>query len=432
MRDLILTVFIFGSMPWCFSRPYLGLMMWAWIGYMNPHRFSWGFAYNFPFVQIAALVTLAGLVVNREKKSLPMSSVTVMWLLWVFWMAFTTLFLLNPAEGIDEFQRAMKIQLMILITLIVITDKQRFTWLMATVAFSVGFFGVKGGAFTLATGGNYRVWGPPGSFIEGNNELALALLVVIPLMRYLQTQTTHKWINRGLTASMVLSGFAVVGSYSRGALLGGAAMLFMLWMRSRSKVASLIVLVTVAGGALAFMPRQWFERMDTIGTYQEDASALGRINAWNFATNLAKDRPITGGGFESFTPELFERYAPNPKDFHDAHSIYFEVLAEHGFVGLFLFLMLAISVMLQGQKIRRLTRGKEHLNWAYEAAGMLQVSFAGFGVGGAFLGLAYFDLPYHVMSMMIIVYAIVQRELKQAKVAVPAATYAPEAAMRRT
>ena len=33
-------------------------------------------------------------------------------------------------------------------------------------------------------------------------------------------------------------------------------------------------------------------------------------------------------------PEMFARYAPDPDDVHDAHSIYFEVLGEHGFVGL--------------------------------------------------------------------------------------------------
>ena len=432
MRDLVLTIFILGSMPWCFRQPHLGLYMWAWIGYMNPHRFSWGFAHDFKFVQLSAAVTLLGMVFSRDKKSLPMSGVTVLWLLWISWTGITTLFVLNPTEGVPEFWRMMKTQVMILVTLLIISDRQRFNWLMAVVAFSIGFFGIKGGAFVLATGGSYRVWGPPDSFIEGNNELALALLVVIPLMRYLQTQYTGKWVRRALTGAMALSGFAVVGSYSRGALLGGMAMLTMLWLRSRSKFVTLIGLIIVAGSALAFMPQKWFDRMGTINTYEQDDSALGRINAWNFAFNLAKDRPITGAGFEAFTPELFLRYAPNPKDFHDAHSIYFEVMAEHGFVGLFLFLALAVGVMLQGQKIRRMTRDKPQLSWAYEAAGMLQVGFAGFGVGGAFLGLAYFDLPYHIMAMMIIVHAIVKRELAQAKVPVPVATYTPATAMRRT
>ena len=52
------------------------------------------------------------------------------------------------------------------------------------------------------------------------------------------------------------------------------------------------------------MPQQWFERMATIKTYEQDASAMGRINAWNMAFNLAKDRPL-GGGFDAFQWDMF-------------------------------------------------------------------------------------------------------------------------------
>ena len=55
--------------------------------------------------------------------------------------------------------------------------------LAAVLVCSIGFYGLKGGIFTLMHGGNLRVWGPGGSFIEGNNELALAIIVCIPLMR---------------------------------------------------------------------------------------------------------------------------------------------------------------------------------------------------------------------------------------------------------
>jgi hypothetical protein len=37
---------------------------------------------------------------------------------------------------------------------------------------SLALLGAKGGVFTLMTAGSYRVWGPPGSFIEDNNEFA--------------------------------------------------------------------------------------------------------------------------------------------------------------------------------------------------------------------------------------------------------------------
>src|SRR5262245_49313200 len=233
MRDLILVLFVFGSLPWCFMRPWYGLLVWSWLGYMNPHRLAWGFAYHFPFVQVTALATLAGVVFSREPKRFPINAVTIIWVLWVAWMCFTTLFALNPPEAYPEWARMIKIQIMILVTLLVITNRQRMEWLVWCIALSIGFFGIKGGIFTLLTGGEYRVWGPPDSFIEGNNEIALALLIIIPLMRYLQMVETRPWVRRGLLAAMVLCAFSVVGSYSRGAFLGAGAMLLALWIRSK-------------------------------------------------------------------------------------------------------------------------------------------------------------------------------------------------------
>ena len=73
-----------------------------------------------------------------------------------------------------------------------------------------------------------------------------------------------------------------------------------------------------------------------------DASARSRLNVWQYSWALASDYPLMGGGFEAFTPSLFARYAPDPHDVHGPHSIYFGVLAEHGFVGLSLYLTLVL------------------------------------------------------------------------------------------
>ena len=267
------------------------------------------------------------------------------------------------------------------------------------------------GVFALLTGGADRVWGPPDSFIEGNNELALALIMVLPLMRYLQLHTQNKWLRRALLGAMLLTAFSILASYSRGAFLAAGAMAFMFWVKSRRKLLIGLGLVAVAASSLAFMPEKWFERMDTITEYKQDASAMGRINAWTFALNVAADRPIVGGGFNTFTPSLFQRYAPNPNDFHDAHSIYFQVLGEHGYIGLFLFMTLWLLTFRTGRWVARNTRDKPDLIWARDLAAMLQVSLVGYAVGGAFLGLAYFDLPYHLMTMLVLTRAIVTKEI---------------------
>jgi probable O-glycosylation ligase (exosortase A-associated) len=164
---------------------------------------------------------------------------------------------------------------------------------------------------------------------------------------------------------------------------------------------------------LTFMPDAWYERMATIGDYQQDASALGRLNAWEFAWNLAVERPLIGGGFNTFTPDLFLLYAPNPLDFHDAHSIYFEVLGEQGFVGLVLFLLLMFMTMFMGGRIIRRCRKIPELHWARNLAAMLQVSIVGYAVGGAFLGLAYFDLYYCLIAMMVITHVIADKKIEK-------------------
>jgi probable O-glycosylation ligase (exosortase A-associated) len=160
------------------------------------------------------------------------------------------------------------------------------------------------------------------------------------------------------------------------------------------------------------MPGKWTQRMDTINTYKEDASAMGRINAWKMATNLALDRPLVGGGFDIWNGVVFARYAPVPEDVHAAHSIYFQALGEHGFVGLGLYLLLATLTFRRCSWIVRMTAKRDDLKWAARLATMIQVSMLGFAVGGAFLSLLYYDVPYYLMAMVVCTGYLVENTLK--------------------
>ena len=87
---------------------------------------------------------------------------------------------------------------------------------------------------------------------------------------------------------------------------------------------------------------------------------------------------------------MFSRYAPVPDDVHAAHSIYFQVLGEHGWAGLGLYLLLGFLTWRTGTWVIQRTRHIEELQWATEMVRMIQVSLLGFMVGGAFLSLLYF------------------------------------------
>lgn len=410
MRDIGLFLFIFASLPVIVFRPVFGLMIWSWLGYMNPHRLSWGYAFDFPFVQVVALTTLVGLLFDRTRKMPQVSFLLVIWIVFVCWMSLTTLFAFNPEAAVLEWQRMMKIQIMVATTILLAHNRVRIEWLVLIIALSIGFYGIKGGIFTILTGGNFMVWGPPGTFIAGNNEIAFAILITIPLFRYLQLRAVRPRVRLLIGVAMVLMGLAVVGSYSRGAFLGAAAMTFMLAMKSPRRKLFIPGLIVAGMLIFAFMPKQWTERMESIQEYTQDESAMGRINAWWFAYNLAKDKPVLGGGFQTFSPDLFYKYAPIPEDHHDAHSIYFEVLGEHGFVGLFLFLGMGLAVLLTAGAAIRASKRDPELEWAGQLSGMLQVSFVGYAVGGAFLGLAYFDLPYHLLALVLVTRGLTSKE----------------------
>lgn len=415
MRDIALTTFIFGCLPFVFGRPWLGVLLWTWIGMMSPHRLTWSFAFSMPFAVIVGLVTMLAFLVSKEPKKYPFTPVTVTLILFIFWMNISAVFAL-PANGSyvwTQWDKVMKIHLFLAVTMMIMYTAERIRWLIWVATFSIAFYGIKGGIFTLTTGGGSMVLGPDGSFIGGNTEISLAITMTMPLLRYLQLQTGSRWIRWGLWICMALCAVAVLGSQSRGGMLALAAMAGFLWLKSHNKFVLGIGLVLLGAAMLSFMPEKWFERMGTISSYEQDSSAMGRINAWMFAFNLAKDRPLTGGGFGAATEESFARWAPDPLDVHDMHSIWFQILGEQGFVGLGLFMLLWILTWRLAAGIVKSCRGRGDLRWAGNLAAMIQVSYIGYWVGGSFLGLAYWDLPYVLMAALVLARVVVDRQLAE-------------------
>ncbi|MEC5161294.1 MULTISPECIES: putative O-glycosylation ligase, exosortase A system-associated [unclassified Janthinobacterium] len=422
MRDLLITLTILASLPFILKRPAIGGLMWVWVSVMNPHSQGWGYATQLPFAFLIAVATMLSMLVSREPKSLPLTPVSLALLAFVLWMNVTTPLALLQASSWVQWNKVMKIMLMTCVILMVIRSRRDIQRLVWVLVFSLGYYGVKGGLFTLRGGGTERVWGPEGSFIGDNNAFALALIITLPLMYYLYQNSTRKWTRAALLAVMALSALSALGSYSRGALVAIVAMGLFMWYKSGRKLAFGSLVLLCAPVFFLFMPQRWAERMDTIGDYHADGSALGRLNAWRMAYNLACDR-FFGGGFEVSHASVFSRYAPNPADVHAAHSIYFQALGEHGFVGLGLYLLLGWLTWRSAAWTIRQARGRAELAWAGGLAVMIQASMIGFAVGGAFLSLLYFDLPYYLMAAVVATRVLVEQQLRSG---------APRAAPLRT
>jgi probable O-glycosylation ligase (exosortase A-associated) len=419
MRDLLVLTAVLVSIPFILRRPWIGILMWSWIGYMNPHRLTWSFAYEMPLAQVIGVTTLVGFVFMRDKGRIPLNSTTVIWLLFVAWFSFTTIFALDTESSYPYWDKAAKIQLFAFLTVLLIRTRRQIEALVWVIVASIGFFGLKGGVYILRTGGDNRVYGPPDSFLQDNNSMALALIMVLPLMWYGAQQLTRQWQKYAMYGVMAATGVAILGSHSRGAALAGATMLAFLVLKSNARIALVFALIVLVPVGLSVMPDKWFDRMGTISSYQEDTSAMGRITAWKFAIDVGVKRPI-GGGFGAFVEENYRRFSPeisaeiDERDgrFQGAHSIYFRVLGEHGFVGLFLFLALGFSAYSRAGRIQRSMGDNGSLKWLTDLARMLQVSIVGYAIGGAFLGLSYFDLYYHLVALVVILQQIATESAK--------------------
>jgi probable O-glycosylation ligase (exosortase A-associated) len=210
--------------------------------------------------------------------------------------------------------------------------------------------------------------------------------------------------------AIALSAVSAIGSQSRGAVVAIVAMAAFLWLKTRAKLASGLLIGIAGVSFLTFMPLQWEERISTITNPRAEASANARIETWTMLWNLAVDRPFTGGGFETYSKWIFQKYNPTYDGTHAAHSIYFQVLGEHGFVALGLFLLFWALVWRMCSQVARSTRRNPNDQWAYWLAQMIKVSIVAYLVGGAFQNLAYWDMPYYLFVAI----AVTRYALRQA------------------
>lgn len=400
MRDIILLMAMLASIPFALKRPIVGVLVYAVFSLMNPHRLTYGFASFFPFAMIMAAVTLLSALFSKEQKKLPFTPVVIQLMIVIFWVTLTAVFALNQAGAWEQWSTVMKTMLIVVLTIAVTRTVNDVKALVLTVAASLGFWGFKGGLWTIMTGGHNGVIGPQGTYIGDNNTLALAMVMSVPLIMAVSSFAPTKWTKRAAIVVALLTGVSVIGSYSRGALLGGTCMALFLWLKSSSKVKTGMLFALAIPLLLVAMPSAWMDRMHSIDNYKEDPSALGRINSWGFAINVANHLPL-GGGFATFTPQIFQLYAPDPTVFFVAHSIYFQVLGEHGYFGLILYLLMFFFAWRTGSRIVKKCGKDPELTWAATTARMCQVSIIGYMTAGAFLAMAYYDLPYYVLAILV-------------------------------
>ncbi len=315
----------------------------------------WGIRYSFTLGALTALGILLNFKRLRYGKNfLVLQEKLILLLLGVVWLS--TLINESTAEHMVAMSDhpSVKMAKMVIFTLMlthVITtmkDLDRLFWVLILGAFVLGLQAYSAPRADFMQGRLNSVGGP--DFREANvlGAYLAAMLPIIGVQFY-----RSKWIGKGICLlAGVFATNAIVLTRSRGTLLGiGAGILAAILLAPlKHRIKILVGLVIAVGGGLYLSDPQYRDRTVTIVQPEEerDTSAQSRIEIWRGGIRMLWDNPL-GVGAGNFR-QAIERYAPEHPD-RDAHSTYIRCAGELGFLGITIFVGLAVNAIISLRRV---------------------------------------------------------------------------------
>lgn len=418
MRDVIVSLIVLGSLPACFRRPLVGLLMFSMLAYMRLQDLAWGFARFQRWSFFVAIVTFAGYFASKSRKPAVLELRTILMILLAVIIGVGLFFANGPGEvEIPPYIEFVKIIAIALFTTAVVQTREHLRMLLWVIAMSFGFYGVKNGIGGVLSGGRLAILQGPGGMLADNNDFALAMVMAIPLLWHLATSERRPILRRTVIAMIPLTMVTVMATQSRGAALSMAFMLSILVWRSRNRLAGIAIGVFIVLAAVALAPKSYVERLETIKHYEEDGSAMGRIAAWKVAGRMIRANPLFGVGLDRFK-QNYVNYEPNAtpemregKGTRVAHNSYLQIWAECGTPAFMIYISLLLLSMIDLWRVRWQAKKRYHASWILSYTTMLEASLASFILGSVFLNRAHFDLVYHYHAIVLVFGLIARREM---------------------
>ncbi len=426
---------MFGGMsvfvPLSVFNGFVAYLLWAWTSIFSPNYYLYGFMaevrYNFIFAGIALFSLL---FLGSHRVQIKFSSTEKLLAVFALHASISALLAYSPNPlNLEVYEGLIKALAFCLVAPAFITDRLRLHVLLIALAIGMGFHGlIEGGKF-LASGGGHKIAGISSAMISDNNHFAVGLLMVIPLLFFLYQYSARTIVRFGFLATFIITTLAVVGTFSRGGFIGLIVVAVWFILTRRKKFFPLVSVTLISLVLLVAAPHEWFERIHSIRDANEDSSFMGRVYAWKVSTAIAFQNPIFGGGFHSvqnqhvwyaFKEKIdFLSFIPTPAPeliARAAHSIYFEVLGDMGFAGLFLFLAIGANMWRNAQTVKRLAADSASLVWARDLADMLRVSLMVYAISGAAVSMAYFELFYVYAAILAALKRIVAKQIEPTNV----------------
>jgi putative inorganic carbon (HCO3(-)) transporter len=411
LRDILYHACWLFLLPVSFFSAHLGVLLWIWVALLPPIDLLYNrFGVSLPFNKLVAASAFFVLITSQCKKDFYRDTLIVLVVLYSIIVTLSYMFAEYATESADlAYDKFWKeIVLFFLMTGLMFT-RHRLHQVALVTSIAFGFLMVKEGLIFLLTVGGHKVQ-PQGS-VGDNNGVALALLMTIPLLLFCAKYTAEHWVRIGMYVTAGLGAVTVIATYSRGGFIGMIVLGIMLLKGSKYKVRAIVAIGVLALVLYAMMPDQYLDRVSTISDATSDNSFEIRLLAWKINYLLAVDHPFLGVGpygslaWFNWTKHLGEATLwlfPSPLMMASfvAHSIYFQVLGDTGFTGLFLFVAILATAIVKTILTQRVARRNPSLEWSGDLARATQITMVVYCVSGAALSLVYFELLYIVLAVI--------------------------------
>ncbi len=378
---------------------------------IRANEYAYGIASTLPYNKIVVGLTVLSLILGKTSNRFYVDANFVVLTAFVLICLIAFSFGLSGLDRpYDLADRLVKAYVLCVVMMACLKTRLQMHGMLLAICLGAGIHGLLEGLKYIATGGGHTLTGVKN--FGDNNNFGLVILMALPFLVYCYRYAAHLVTRYALLFAAAVNVVAVIATASRGALLGLVAVAVGTAMRSRRKGVAIAVIVLSGCLIVALAPDRWIKRMDTISTAENDGLFMSRVISWKLNTVMAIERPF-GAGFSGLEDlGVFEAYRGKinttipffvvdvPSSRLAAHSVYFQVLGDNGFLGLALFGGLLMIAFMNLRAIRRMARGHDRLDWAHDMANTLWIVMIAYVVAGAALSMAYFEMFYMVLILI--------------------------------
>ncbi len=411
LRPIIAFSMIIIGTYYALQGPFYALLFYLWNAYFRPEIWLWdnslqriNLSYFIGFYTI--IITL----LSRKKFVLNTRTVLIfIFLVQTFFSIWVSSYYEYSWPFWKEF---LKINIIGYLMLILIDDFSKLRLTLLVIALSLGLEGARQGWFALLTSpGSPNV--NPLPFLGDNNGVAVGMLMLVPVVGLLAQSTAWKWVRPAYWALLIGVFYRALSTYSRGGFVACIALAVIYWLQSRYKFRNLMALLIVMMIIVATLPEAFWNRMNTIQTYEEeeDESALGRLHFWQVALVMAQAHPFFGIGFNAYN-QAYDTYDFSQGRYgrmRSVHSSPLGITAELGFLGLALYALILLCAFRSCSRVSKLVSGHPELIHLESTAIALRSGLCVYLVGGSFLPFQYNEMFWHYIFLSFIVDQVAHR-----------------------